>query len=162
MYTLCRHSPQGSYDHVMAYYNSVSSCIQSEKVLEAVFRRVCDASVPEAFYFARSKGEPLNQRLFENLLKSVMKLPNGSEKGGKSAELVLLPLNAQEEAFFSKYLNSGSGSKLPGAVDTIMMREVATGKQFKSTSRKKRSHRRIDGLDWTALSNAGGSDKAFG
>ena len=162
MLTLCRHSLDGSYDYAIAYYNSMPSSIQSGDVLKAFFERLSVASVTEAFYFSRSQGDPLNQQLFQNLLQSIMKLPSGGEKAAKSAELILLPLNAQEEALFSDYLGSGSGSKLPGAVDSIMMRDMALNKRKKLSGRKKRSHRKINGLDWTVLNNADAKHEAFG
>lgn len=140
----------------------MSSSIKSDEVLKPFFERLAGASVTEAFYFARSLGDPLDQQLFQDLLQSVMKLPSGGEKAMKGTELILLPLNAQEEALFSEYLGSGSGSKLPGAADSVMMRDIALSKYKKGSNRRKRSHRKIDGLDWTVLNNASASHEAFG
>ena len=155
MYTLCQHSPDGSYDHALAYYNAVSSSIESSRVLQVFFECLCAASVTEAFRFARSQRHTSDLDLFTKLLDIIMRLPSGEEKATKSAELILLPMDDQEEKAFHEYLGSGPGSKLPGAADTVIMRDIALSRQNKGNNRKKRSHRKIDGLDWSLLNDVG-------
>lgn len=46
----------------------------------------------------------------------------------RSVELIHLPFNAEEEAWFGAYLTEGKGMYLHGAKDAYRVRAVATGK----------------------------------
>ena len=81
----------------------------------------------------------------------MLKLPSGPEKAAKSAEIVLLPMDNQEATIFSDFLRSGPGSRLPGANDSLIMRTMVLGGRYKETNHRKRTHGKIDGLDWRVL-----------
>ena len=151
MYTLCRHDESDAYEHAIAYYNSISASTESGNVIRIFFERLCAANVTEAFLFARCQHDKSHHNLWKRLIEQVLKLPSGPEKAAKSAEMVLLPMDNQEATIFSDFLRSGPGSRLPGANDSLIMRTMVLGGRYKETNHRKRTHGKIDGLDWRVL-----------
>jgi len=136
----------------MAYYHTVSPTITSSRVLEAYFLILCHASVTEAFYFSRGQGDLNHRVLFEKLINFVHGKSKGATRAARGVELISLPLNADEEIWFEEFLEEGKGSTLPGAVDSITMRRIATGRSSaKSQSRKSGSGQTIEGVNWDTL-----------
>ena len=67
-------------------------------------------------------------------------------------DLISLPLNEEEESWFTEFLEDGKGGSLAGANDTLIMRAIATGRS-KPVSRDRRTgnSQKIDGVDWNTL-----------
>jgi hypothetical protein len=97
----------------------------------------------------------MNHRvLFEQLIAFVHTNSTGAIKATRGVELISLPLNEEEESWFDAYLEE-KGSMLPGAIDTLLMRGVATGRTHsKQHHRRRPSGRRIDGMNWDTLRNS--------
>ncbi|KAL2045694.1 hypothetical protein N7G274_002124 [Stereocaulon virgatum] len=154
LYTLCRHTSRDDVTLPIAYFHTVSPSITSSKVLEAYFLVLCRANVTEAFYFSRAQGDMNHRVLFEQLIAFVHTNSTGAIKATRGVELISLPLNEEEESWFDAYLEE-KGSTLPGAIDTFLMRGVATGRTHsKEHHRRRPSGRRIDGMNWDTLRNS--------
>ena len=150
LYTLCRHAPDAAL--AIAYYQTVSPVLTSGKVLETYFLTLCRISVTEAFYFSRSQGDLNHRILFEKLLKFVHANPDGALKATRGVELISLPLNEEEEAWFTEVLEYGKERDLSGANDTLVMRAIAVGRlESMPQDRKTANSRNIDGINWATL-----------
>ncbi|CAF9942678.1 MAG: hypothetical protein ALECFALPRED_009907 [Alectoria fallacina] len=150
LYTLCLHAPDAALP--VAYYQTVTPSITSGKVLETYFLTLCRVSITEAFYFSRTKGDLNHCVLFEKLIHFVHADSHGATKATRGVDLISLPLNEEEESWFTEFLEDGKGRSLAGANDTLIMRAIATGRS-KPVSRDRRtgnSHK-IDGVDWNTL-----------
>ena len=151
LYTLCRHS-----DHdvtlPIAYYQTVSPSISSSKVLEAYFHVLCQTSITEAFFFSRTQGDQNHHVLFEKMITFVHVKSRGAERASRGVELINLPFNEEEEPWFEHYLDQGKGNSLPGALDTLTMRLIATGRFAKGRqSGRSGGGQTIDGVNWETL-----------
>ena len=152
LYTLCRHRKEGDVTLPLAYYHAISPCITSSKVLEDFFSILCQSSVTEAFYFSRGLGNPRHRNLFGKLLNFVLTNSKGAIRATRSVELISLPLNEEEEAYFKEYLKDGNGRTLSGANDTLLMRALVTGRSNTMMEYgDNMSGRRINGTNWTIL-----------
>ena len=128
---------------------------QSSKVLEVFFTTLCRASITEAFFFSRARGELSHQTLFERLIEFALSTSHGTARSPRSLELISLPLNDIEESWLEEYLKVGRGSRLPGASDTIIMRGLAMGRRDAISSQDMNRHsRKIRGMDWTTLDSS--------
>lgn len=156
MYTLCRHSPNNDVTLPVAYYQTVQPCIISNKVLEAYFLILCRASIIEAFYFSRTQGDLHHRAFFEKLITFVHSKSVGKVKATRAVELIGLPLDQKEEAWFTEFLAHGKGNMLSGATDTLIMSGIATGRSDSDAHhRRMGSSENIDGVNWEILrSNA--------
>ena len=129
--------------------------LQSSKVLEVFFTTLCRASITEAFFFSRARGELSHQKLFERLIDFALSASHGTARSPRSIELISLPLNDMEESWLEEYLKAGRGSRLPGARDTIIMRGLAIGRHDAISSQDmNRPSRKIRGMDWATLGNS--------
>ena len=154
LYTLCRYTPQDDVTLLIAYYQTVSPSIKSGKVLESYILTLCRASITEAFYFSRTHGELNHRVLFEKLITFVHANSSGATKANRGVELISLPLDEDEEAWFNEYLNDGKGSTLPGATDTLIMRGISTGRPDSNLQHRRRaSSQKIGGINWETLTN---------
>jgi len=152
LYTLCCHVPEDDSTLPLAYYHTVSVPITSSKVLEAFFLISCRASVTEAFFFSRSQGELTQRGLFERLIDFVLTGSEGALRASRSAELVTLPLNENEESWLKEYLEEGDGKRSQGAADTLILRAMMTGRfgSIRNQSEIARD-RKINDLNWASL-----------
>jgi hypothetical protein len=113
---------------------------------------MCRSSVTEAFYFSRARGNPSHRNLFEKLLNFVLANSAGAIRATRSVELINLPLDEEEEAYFEEYLKDGKGRTLFGANDTLVMRALVTGRSNAIMEYgKNMSGRKIDGVNWATL-----------
>ena len=150
LYTLCRHAPDATLP--IAYYQTVSPAITSEKVIKTYFLTLCRVSITEAFYFSRKQGTLNHRVLFEQLVNFVHANSHGAIKATRGVELISLPLDSEEEAWLVKFLEDGEGRNLPGAQDTMIMRAMATGRSDSiPQDRRKGNSQKIDGVDWHTL-----------
>ena len=152
LYALCRHAPENDSSLPLAYYHTVLPSIASSKVLEAFFFILCRSSITEAFFFLREQGESIHHDLFEKLIDFVLVHSSGGIRAKRGIELISLPLDDAENDCFEKYLKEGKGRTLPGASDTIIMRELAKGdSNFLLQSGKKVAGRKVAGVNWATL-----------
>lgn len=128
LYILCTHAPGKDVILPVSYYQTVSPCLTSSKVLEAYFDTLCHASITEAFHFSRTQGGSNQRVLFEKVIAFVHKTSNGKLKAARGVELISLPLGGEEEYWFREYLKDGEGSRLSGAADTLKIRGIAIGR----------------------------------
>ncbi|CAF9906964.1 hypothetical protein IMSHALPRED_005405 [Imshaugia aleurites] len=149
LYTLCRHAPDATLP--IAYYQTVSPAITSGKVLETYFLTLCRVSITEAFYFSRTQGDLNHRVLFEKLIKFVHANSHGTTKATRGVELVNLPLNEEEESWFTEFLEDGKGRNLAGANDTLIMRAIAIGRTESVSLDRRGNSQKIDGVDWNTL-----------
>ena len=113
---------------------------------------MCRCSVTEAFYFSRGLGETSHRNLFEKLLNFVLTSSTGTVSAARGMELIGLPLNDEEEAWFEHYLKNGDGRTMTSANDTLIMRAQLTGKSKTLLEYGKNINgRKIDGVNWAAL-----------
>lgn len=136
----------------MAYYFTVSPPLASEKVRTAFFDTLCRSSITEAFYFTREHDELRRRSYLEQLIIFVHKASPGQTRSKRAMELINLPFDEMEEAWFEEALLKGNARTLPGARDTAMMRRLATRKlDGLSTELESLGGKKIDGLNWDDL-----------
>ncbi|CAK7214260.1 hypothetical protein SEUCBS140593_002122 [Sporothrix eucalyptigena] len=131
---LVRHAEHGDYSLALAYYTAVQPVLKTQEAVELLFEALSRTDVSEAFYYTRTLAGPARQQLFEQLVGSVLKeSASNSASGGdvdvasRAAELISLPLDAQEETWLRSYLTSGDGRKLKRAKDTMIMKKIVAG-----------------------------------
>lgn len=118
----------------------------------AFFETLCRSNVTEAFYFSRKYDDSHRQKFFSQLIEFIHKTAAGQKRSRQAIELVGLPFDENEEGWFMETLLHGSSSTLPGAKDTLMMRQLATGQldgmagELEALGGKK-----VDGLNWDDL-----------
>ncbi|KIH93939.1 hypothetical protein SPBR_06048 [Sporothrix brasiliensis 5110] len=140
---LVRHAENNDYALPLAYYAAVQPVLKTQEAVELLFEALARTDVSEAFYYTRTLAGPARQQLFEHLVGSVLKDAAGGGSGGggggasssadgidaagRSAELISLPLDSQEEAWLRAYLTAGEGRKLKRAKDTMIMKKIVSG-----------------------------------
>ena len=141
--------PKHESSLAIAYYHIAAPPLATEKVRKAFFETLCRSNLTEAFYFTR-KCDGIHRRgYFIQLVTFVHSTPAGQTRSKRAMELVVLPLDKDEDAWFEETLLHGSASTFPGAKDTLLMRRLATGQmtglpgELESLSGKK-----VDGLNW--------------
>ena len=155
LYTLCKHTPNDDVTLPIAYFQTVSPAITSNRVLEIFFTVMCRASITEAFHFSRSYDDLTHRRLFEKLLTFVHADAGGPTRATRGVELINLPLNETEVVWLEEFLTEGKGKTLYGASDTFIMRKVAVGEvQDISDDGRNRSGPKISGVNWTILTDS--------
>ena len=153
LYALLKHSKEPSLP--LAFYHTVQTKVTSPKVVDALFDCMCQASITEAFFFARSWDATKHRHLFERMLLSVHNAPAGQLRGQRAVEVIPLPFDELEEAWFEEYLLHGKGKGLHGAADSVIMRKIATGHQAEAAILAAQSkNRKIDGINWTSLTQS--------
>ena len=136
----------------IAYYHTISPPVSSDRTLERYCQVLCRFSITEAFFFSRTQGERNHQVLFERLIHYVLSMSRGDGRGECALELVGLPLDGDEQSWFDDYLRHGKGAKLPGAEDTLIMRDLVVGKiGHMGDLRRKQSERKIGGVSWSII-----------
>lgn len=119
------------------------------------FQTLCRASITEAFYFSRAQGDLNHRALLEKLVAFVHSDSYGAIKATRGVELISLPLHEEEESWLEEYLEEGSGKALNGAMDTLIMRRIASGRlKSKPQERGMGSNRKIDGVNWSTLTGS--------
>ena len=153
LYTLCKHASSSSDVSLpVAYYQCVSPPLASSLVLETYFAVMCRASVTEAFYFSRAQGEEKHQVLFKKLIEVVLEQSSGERKANQGLELISLPLNEMEEKWFQEILTGANQSKLKGAADTLIMRNIALGRtEGLGDTVGMTQNRKLNGVNWGSL-----------
>lgn len=146
--TLLQH-PRCDPSLAMAYYVAVSPPLQGHKTLEAYFEMLKTNNLVEAYYLAQKQPPSVHKGLFEKLVVSVLQDKPGHSRAERAALLVGLPLSEQEETWFEECLVQGAASKLSGAKDTIMARQMVTGYSTSNSSMTNRfKGNSIQGVNW--------------
>ena len=87
--------------------------------------------------------------LFEKLIGFVHGKSKGANRASRGVELITLPLDDDEERWFDEYLGEGNGRSLPGAVDSLTMRSIATGCPATVLQNSRfNNEQTIDGISW--------------
>ncbi|KAL9639438.1 MAG: hypothetical protein Q9204_001097 [Flavoplaca sp. TL-2023a] len=155
LHLLCTHPDQHNDKLPLAYYYTVSPAITSSKVTEALFAKLALSSVTESFFWCRQHGEPSHRKFFEQLIYTVLDGAEGESRAMRSVELIHLPFNAEEEAWFGAYLTEGKGMDLHGAKDAYRVRAVATGKNGPIASGANAYGNSGDhAMDWSGLGSS--------
>jgi protein ELYS len=112
---------------------------------------MCKASITEAFYFMRKQPPTKQKHLLEILIMSALNLPASDERKRKGLELIELPFNPKEEAWFCEYLTNGSGKEFERSGDALLTRLLAQD-QYDSVleivNSIKTSKAKVDGVKW--------------
>ncbi|CAK7270026.1 hypothetical protein SEPCBS119000_003874 [Sporothrix epigloea] len=135
---LVRHAEHGDYSLALAYYAAVQPVLKTQEAIELLFEALSRTDVSEAFYYTRTRAGPARRQLFERLVASVLKEPSSGssvvggadgevDTAGRAAELIALPLDAQEETWLRVFLTTGDGRKLKRAKDTMIMKKIVSG-----------------------------------
>ncbi|KAL8774946.1 MAG: hypothetical protein Q9209_000425 [Squamulea sp. 1 TL-2023] len=155
LYILCTHPDQRDDKLPLAYYYTVSPAITAPKVVEALFSKIAKSSVTEAFLWSRKQGETSHQKLFEQLIHTVLNGPGGENRATRSVEMIHLPFSKEEEAWFEAYLTDGKGKGLHGAKDALKVRAVATGRGSPIMERTEGRRGKSDhDMDWSSLESS--------
>jgi hypothetical protein len=138
----------------IAYYNAVQPTLDSKDLWDEFFYATCKASLTEAFFFMRRQPPHDQKHLLEILIDSALGLPASEERKRKGLELVELPFNAQEEAWFKEYLTNGKGRKYDRAGDTVLTRLLARGhydQMLDAVDSVNTSKTNLDGFKWDSI-----------
>ena len=150
--TLIRH-PKCDNNLALAYSLTVRPPLQNPQTLDAYFNLLCQANVVEAYRYAQQQPESKNKALFEKLIVFVHAESAGEARADLALLLLGLPLTEVEERWFEDCLLHGPGSKYPGAKDSVIMRQIATGKNLETTL-DRQSGPRINGLIWDDIQSS--------
>ncbi|OHF02111.1 fungal specific transcription factor, partial [Colletotrichum orchidophilum] len=101
---------------------------QQFEALELLFEAMSRTSVTEALYFSRSHADAVRAQLFRQLISNVIGAPPNEETAARSTELIGLPFDTAEEAWFENFLSREDGKKLKRARDTLLVRNLVTGR----------------------------------
>ena len=78
--------------------------------------------------------------------------PSGEGKVQQGVELVNLPLDEREERWFREVLQSANQSKMKGAADMLVMRDIARGRvEGLEDVLGMTGNKKIDGVNWEGL-----------
>lgn len=98
------------------------------------FQMIADSSIANAYVFLQNQPVIEKRELFEMMIESALRPPIKSGKSGtiarteRCAQLVDLPLSAEEQEWFEEFLVKGEGRNLQGATETVATRWIAIGK----------------------------------
>ncbi|KAJ4291192.1 hypothetical protein N0V90_010390 [Kalmusia sp. IMI 367209] len=143
----------------LAYYNCVKPPLANDSVRLPFARYLAARNITEAFYWIRARPEHESRQLLEVLVEQTLARQQwGTEStekiyptDEKAAELVGLPFNEEEEEWVEKFLTEGKGRTLKGAEDTVLLRKIATGRLHSFATRKSKSGRKHNGVNWDTL-----------
>ncbi|OLN87746.1 Protein ELYS [Colletotrichum chlorophyti] len=133
---LVRHAPDGDYTLPLSYFHTVQPILKTPDALHLLFDAMARSSITEALYFSRTHSEAIRGQLFRLLISSVLAAPANEETAARATELVGLPFDATEEAWFEEYLSQEDGKKLKHARDTLLMRKLVTGRYAEAVKDK--------------------------
>ncbi len=125
-----------NYSLPLAYYHSVKPVLKTDEVFELLFDAIAGTDVTEAFYLSRTYPDGVRERLFLQLVASVMGGSASQDAAGQAVNMVGLPFDDEEEAWFEEYFTTGGGRKLKSAKDTLLVRRIITGQQSSSRGEK--------------------------
>jgi len=119
LHTLIHYSNPDDFTLALAYYHTVQPTITNSLTLESLFAGIARTSVIEAFYFLRGQPDIARYKMFESLISIVLQTPASEKAAARGVELVNLPFNPEEEAWFEQFLTVGAGRGFRRAKDTM-------------------------------------------
>ena len=123
---LVLHAKDNDYSLPLAYYHTTQPVFKTSEAPDLLFGALVRTSITEALFFSRKYAEHTRRLLFQKLVSTV--LEDQALGGARLKELVGLPLDSFEEAWFHKYLTEGEGTKLKGASTAVETRQIITGR----------------------------------
>jgi hypothetical protein len=115
---------------------------------------MCTASVTEAFFWMRRQAPGLRQELLGTLVDVTLSATPGDVRAKGGLELVDLPFDQQEEAWFEEHLTTRQGKARNADGDALMARWMAQGNWTAVLERGKAldpSWELKDGVNWESL-----------
>ena len=147
LYTLLQ-NPKVDNSLAMAYYITVSPPLADQKTLRAYFSFLCNTNIAYAYNFCQIRVDSERKLLFEQLVIAALS-PKDDQTISRAETLIGLPLTDVEERWFEDFLIHGKGSSCYGAKDSVVMRRIATGRDYTDiTSLQRFRGQKIDGVNW--------------
>ena len=136
---------------VMAYFLTVSPPLEDQKTLNAYFSFLSDTSITHAYRFCQRHVDSQRRALFEKLI--LVALSSGGDQTASGAEtLIGLPFTNEEVLWFEDFLLHGKGSSCHGAKDSVVMRRIATGRDYADIPALHQFRgKNIDGTNWGSV-----------
>lgn len=132
----------------MAYYVTVTPPLQDQKTLNAYFSFLSDTNIVHAYHFCQKRNISQRKALFEILILSALS-SQGEQTASRAETLIGLPLTDEEVCWFEDFLLHEKGSSCHGAKDSVMMRRIATGRDYgNDPSLQHFRGQTIDGINW--------------
>jgi Nuclear pore complex assembly len=132
----------------MAYYITVSPPLQDQKTLSTYFSFLADTSIVHAYHFCQKRVGSQRKVLFEKLILAALS-SRGDQSASRAVTLIGLPFTDEEVHWFEEFLLHGKGSSCHGAKDSVVMRRIATGRDYADLPVLQRFRgQNIDGINW--------------
>lgn len=132
----------------MAYYLTVSPPLEDQKTLSAYFSFLSDTDIVNAYHFCQIRVDSERKSLFEQLILAALSTKR-NQTVARAEALVSLPFTEMELLWFEDFLLHGKGSSCHGAKDSVVMRRIATGKEYTDIQPLQRFRgQKIEGIDW--------------
>lgn len=132
----------------MAYYFTAAPPLEDQKTLSAYFSMLCDNNFHYAYHFCQTRVNSERKSLFEQLIVSALS-PNADQTASRAETLIGLPLSEMEVLWFEDFLLHRNGSSCQGAKDSVVMRRIATGRDYDDLQSLQRFRgSKIDGINW--------------
>jgi hypothetical protein len=142
----------------LTYYNCVKPPLADEHIKVDFVRYLADRNVTETYYWIHARPSSDHRPLLEVLIESTLRSGTGGAAGDepyprqdKAMELVGLPLTEEEEGWLESYLTEGNGRNFRNAMDTVLVRRLATGKLSEVTGETRFKAKTVEGVNWDML-----------
>lgn len=141
-------NPKVNNSIAMAYYVTVSPPLEDQKTLTAYFSVLCDQSIPYAYHFCQTRVAWQRKALFQQLILAALSA-KGERAASRAETLIGVPFTDEEVLWFEDFLLHGKGSSCHGAKDSVVMRRIATGRDYTDIGAlQKFRGQKIDGVNW--------------
>lgn len=132
----------------IAYYITVCPPLADQKTLNAYFSFLCDTNIVQAYNFCQMRVDSERKTLFEQLTLSALS-PKGDQTVFRAETMIGLPFSDMEVLWFEDFLLHGRGSSCHGAKDSVIMRRIATGRDYTELQSLQRFRgQEVDGISW--------------
>ncbi|KAM3444291.1 hypothetical protein MY4824_000180 [Beauveria thailandica] len=122
---LVQHAPEGDYTLPLAYFTSVQPVLKSSVAVKLIFDAMSRTNITEALLYSRTFPDHAREQLFQKLITSVVDASKDDEITMQASELVFLPFDATEDAWFEDFLSNGQGRTVKRAKDMLLGRRIA-------------------------------------
>ncbi|KAM3540857.1 hypothetical protein ARSEF1564_006213 [Beauveria bassiana] len=122
---LVQHAPEDDYTLPLAYFTSVQPVLKSSIAVKLIFDAMSRTNVTEALLYSRTFPGHARVQLFQRLITSVVDANKDDEITRQASELVFLPFDATEDAWFEDFLSNGEGRTLKRAKDMLLVRRIS-------------------------------------
>lgn len=148
----------------LAYYNCVKPPLEDPKIRDEFAKYLSGRNVTETYYWIRERPDHEHNHLLEILMEQTLERSAWAHddaedypRQDKALEFVSLPFISEEEEFIEKFLTEGKGRTFRGAQDTVLMRQVATGRLTDVANETgTKGGKRLDGVNWDMLKDGVG------